>query len=94
MLSPKARQPKRLSVMSVPTVDFSRVTLGPVLAAGMAGKVHTGFMALRGQGPTEEGGEMVEVAVKRFYCDDLTEQVRRPEQCHSGQAGRQAGFAI
>ena len=53
---------KKISAISraVPTVDFCRVALGPVVSAGMSGKVHSGVVTLR-------GGEQHEVAVKRFY---------------------------
>jgi serine/threonine protein kinase len=65
---------------SVPSVDFSRVRLGKLLSAGMSGKVHAGEVTLPGRrdrprGKERGGGDTVEVAVKRFYCTDLTGDV-------------------
>jgi hypothetical protein len=47
-----------------------------VLACWLGRQVHVGSVTLRGYGARlGRGGETLPVAVKRFYCDDLTEQV-------------------
>lgn len=43
----------------------------------MAGKVYVGAVTLRAKGPLRNRGETVQVAVKCYYCDELTEDVIR-----------------